>query len=337
MPKLTFFCELPPEELSALFSEDVLQALKQLRAHVSLGILDFDPRRAQTVQLLHQEGIPVIAWLLLPKEEGYWFNAENAPQAFERYQQFRRWSQENQLHWSGVGIDIEPHWHEVRALFKREWQIVKKGIDRLLRPNRFREAHEAYLRLFSTIHQDGFSIDTYILPFIIDERRSRSRVLQLLFGLVDLPADREVLMLYSSLFRPHGLGILGSYAKDAQSIGVGSTGGGVDGDFGAFTPLTWEEFSRDLRLAWHYTDDIHIFSLEGCVRQDFLSRLVKFTWDELILLPIRQARQCDLWRGLGRILLWNLAHPLVPLTILLVALWARRMRKGLIRPASHWC
>lgn len=327
MPKLTFFCEVSSENLSELFQPEVIHALREMKAQVSLGILDFDSRRAQVVHLLNQEGIPVIAWLLLPKEEGYWFNLENAPQAWEYYQRFRLWSKENQLRWSGVGIDIEPHWQEVRALARRDWRVILKGLNRLLHPRRLLEAREIYLRLFSAIHQDGFTMDTYIFPIILDERKSRSHVLQLLFGLVDLPADREVLMLYSSLFRPHGVGILGSYAKEAQSVGVGSTGGGVDSDFGTFQPLTWEEFSRDLRLAWHCTDDIHIFSLEGSVQQGFLPRLVNFTWDEPILLPLRQMRLINFWRGLGRVLLWGLAHPLVPLIILIVWVWVRRRRR----------
>ncbi len=48
------------------------------------------------------------------------------------------------------------------------------------------------------------------------------------------PVDTEVWMLYSSNLRgrsnrPHfGLGVLWSYGSQAQAIGVGSTGGGID-------------------------------------------------------------------------------------------------------------
>ena len=47
-------------------------------------------------------------------------------------------------------------------------------------------------------------------------------------GLVDIEVDREVWMLYTSFVRPNGAGVLASYAPEAQSVGLGSTGGGVE-------------------------------------------------------------------------------------------------------------
>jgi len=78
-----------------------------------------------------------------------------------------------------------------------------------------------------------------------------SSVIRRLAGLVDLPeADREVLMLYSSFLRPWGQGILWSYGSQAQGIGVGITGGGVDVE-GMLDPrpLNWSELQTDLLLA----------------------------------------------------------------------------------------
>jgi len=42
--------------------------------------------------------------------------------------------------------------------------------------------------------------------------------------------------------------------------------------------MPWEELSRDLLLASGVTRDIFVFSLEGCVRQGFLERLLDFDW-----------------------------------------------------------
>ncbi len=92
------------------------------------------------------------------------------------------------------------------------------------------------------------SPSSYQVPFIVDERKAGSVLLQQLFGLVDLRVDREVLMLYTS-FTALGPGILWSYGSDAQGIGVGSTGGGVD----SFEPLGWDALGRDLRLARRWT------------------------------------------------------------------------------------
>ena len=113
-PRLTFFCELGVEPLQALFAEPaVIEHLVAMSASVSLGLLDFSAERAAVVRRLYKEGIPVIAWQLLPAEQGYWFNQDNAPQAEARYSAFREWTVAQDLRWDGVGLDIEPDIHEL--------------------------------------------------------------------------------------------------------------------------------------------------------------------------------------------------------------------------------
>ncbi len=63
------------------------------------------------------------------------------------------------------------------------------------------------------------------------------------------------------------------------------TGGGVEMDGMDQTPLSWDEFSRDLRLARCSCDDIHVFSLEGCVKQGFIKPLLDFDWDSHVRKP----------------------------------------------------
>ncbi len=60
-----------------------------LKASVSLGIIDFSQERASVVSRLNQADIPVEAWLLLPKDQGYWFNLDNASQTITRYAGFK--------------------------------------------------------------------------------------------------------------------------------------------------------------------------------------------------------------------------------------------------------
>ncbi|MDY6846249.1 MAG: hypothetical protein SVP52_03845, partial [Chloroflexota bacterium] len=134
-------------------------------------------------------------------------------------------------------------------------------------------------------------------------------VIQRTLGLVDIDVDREVLMLYSSFLRPYGSAVLWNYAPEADSVGVGSTGGGVDIE-GVIDiePLTWQELSRDLRLCFTKNKPIHIFSLEGCVEQGFLSKLNTFVWDDPVDVPgqsivVRAGRT-----GIAS-LLWTLERP----------------------------
>jgi hypothetical protein len=155
------------------------------------------------------------------------------------------------------------------------------------------------------IHADGYPVESYQFPLIADERRAGSTVLQRLAGVVDVAVDREVWMLYTNMLRPHGPGILASYAPEAQVIGLGVTGGGrVEPGFTPPAPLTWDELARDLRLAWLWCDDLFIFSLEGCVEQGFLERLGSFVWDQPMIIPESSKARLDAWRGTLQSSLW---------------------------------
>ena len=314
-PRLTFFCELESGDLPGFFTGQVISDLSALGASVSLGILNRSRERAETVRRLNEAGIPVTAWLLLPREQGYWFNAGNVRQAEACYQQLKAWTAENDLHWAAVGLDIEPDVADMELLGESKPRWLLKAAGRLADRGRLRQAEKGYAQLVNAMRADGYTVESYQFPFIADERRARSTLIRRAAGLVDVPADREVWMLYTSYFRPKGAGFLWSYAPDAQAIGLGSTGGGVDTGIGDSRPLSWEELARDLRLAWHWNDRLYLFSLEGCVRQGFLPRLREFTWDQPLLTPDDAAVGWDSLRAWLTPALWAGSH----LTI--IALW----------------
>jgi hypothetical protein len=80
VPRLTFFCELETADLQALFEDgSVIEDLQSLNAAVSLGLLDLKPERAEIVRRLNRAGLPVTAWLLLPKEQGYYSCLKTPP------------------------------------------------------------------------------------------------------------------------------------------------------------------------------------------------------------------------------------------------------------------
>lgn len=323
-PQLTFACELESDELQALFADPaIVDTLQTLGASVSLGLLDLHSERAGVVRHLNQAGVPVVAWLLLPKEQGYWFNLSNVSQAMERYADFHAWSAEHNLRWEAVALDIEPDIQEFRHLAAGEWRPVLPGIlRRVFNPTRLRRGQFAYAALVAHIRADGYRVDAYHFPFLIDERQAGSTLLRRLAGLVDVPADREGFMLYSSFARPYGPGYLWSYGPDVRLLGVGSTGGGVEvAGLDEIPPLTWEEFERDLRLARRWTDDLFIFSLEGCVRQDFLARLPDFDWDRPIPPPLEKAQSVDRIRRVLRAVLWASARPLLVLAGLVAVVY----------------
>lgn len=311
--ELTFFCELNAEALKKLFEDRfVFDDLKTLNAGISLGILDFSPERANVVRKLNKLGIPVTAWLLLPEEQGYWFNLGNYSEAVARYQAFKAWSKENQLEWAAVGLDIEADINEMKRLINDRGAIVQKALKRLKDTKAYHDAKKAYETLVAQIHADGFLVESYHFPLIVDDRDAGSTVLQRAAGLVDVAVDREVLMLYSSFFRPHGQSVLWSYAQRAQAIGIGNTGGGIQtGGLEDVPYLTWDEFATDLRLARRSGKPIYVFSLEGCVGQGFLPRLVTFDWQAEVDLPTTVLVSAG--RSGLRGLLWAIERPLLVL------------------------
>ena len=318
-PNLTFFTELPTEEQEELFEDHaVMNHLQNLEASLSLGILDLSEERAKVVQKLNQAGIPVIAWLLLPEAEGYWFNIDNYEQAAARYVAFKAWTTQHKLRWDGIGLDIEMDINELRSILeeKQAGSFLKKLWHRYLDKHQVDQAQRAYQALVDLIRADGYLVESYHIPLISEDRRAKSTVLQRTAGLVNLKSDREVLMLYSSFLRPDGASVLWSYAPEADSIGVGSTGGGVEVK-GVIDvdPLTWEEFARDLRLCAMQEKPVHIFSLEGCIHQGFLERLEAFNWEEEAHVPGSVITE-NAFRTGTTALLWVLERPWV----LLIAL-----------------
>lgn len=328
LPRLTFFCELATPALLDLFgSPAVLEDLQALRASVSLALPDLSPGRAQVVRRLHEAGVPTVAWLLLPEEEGYWFNAQNVAQAVTRYRAFRSWTAAEGLVWDGVGLDIEPRLDELRALVSCPWRAVLRLVGRAFRGGaELARARRQYDALVEEIRGDGYRVDVYVIPLLLDARRAGSELLGRVLGLVDVPGDREVPMCYSSHVRPHGPGVLWAYGPEVQAIAVGSTGGGVD--LGAVRPLDWEELVRDLRWAALWTDDIHVFSLEGCVEQGFLGRLRRFRWGPTPPIPRASLVRVRAFRRGLQGFLWVVARPWAAAVAGVVLALAWRMWKG---------
>lgn len=312
-PELTFFCELAAEPLAALFETPGL--VDELATHgygVALALGDYSAERAAVVRCLNNAGVRVHAWLLLPPQDGYWFNLRNYPQALAGYRAFQAWVEAEQLHFDAVGLDIEPSLADLQAaqqrgprhLFDRAYLAQQNAL--------YPAARDAYYDLAAMIRHDGYQVHTYQYPFIVDDRRAGTTVIQRMLDIIDLPADHEVLMVYSSVLQPltgndlHGA-FVRSYGQHADGLGVGSTGGGVvlDPLTGAQAPrLTLEAWERDLRIAAQYTEHVHVFSLEGCVERGWLGRVAALDWTTVPRVPLAKRAQMGLLRFVIGSALW---------------------------------
>jgi hypothetical protein len=324
-PTITFACELDRERLTALFADgSVIDDLGTLEARVALMLSDFSAERAAVVQKLNAAQIPVVGIPLMPYEEGYYFTLENASRAGLRYAEWKAWTAQHGLRWEGVGLDIEPPASMYEQLMENPRGLAPMLARRLGASERLRAARTIYVTLIDQIRADGYHVENYQFPLMADERRVGSTLLQRLFGLVDVTTDREVWMLYTSVMRTVGPGLLWIYGREASAIAVGTTGGGPDVPGHPEIPaLNWEEFARDLRLATHWSSDIYIHSLEGCVRQGFLPHLLDFDWEAAAAAP-EGARMAAALRRVLQGVLWTSAHPWRALAVAAAATWLVR-------------
>ncbi len=310
-PSLTFFCELDSDSLTGLFSgSKVIQYLQKLDANLSLGLLDLSPQRAEVVKKLNKAGIPVTAWILLPKEQGYWTSLDTILESEQRYMEFKDWVAKYKLVFAAVGLDIEPKLDTMSNLAKNPRPQIFILIKRLIADRSYKDYLDQARDLIQSIQWDGYPVETYQMPTVLDEKSANSIVLTKTLGIPPLPSDREVLMLYSSFFSNFSDSILWSYAQQCQAVGVGSTGGGVEIDgVPALKTLRWIDLKRDLLLSSQAVRHLYIFSLEGCVENNYMDRLLDLDWETQVIPPSRSARGISLIRKLGQGVLWGLSHP----------------------------
>jgi hypothetical protein len=329
-PQLIFACcDHGMSQTQALLTNtNVIANLKSLHAGLAVAIADFTPERAELVRRLNRDGIPVIASLSMPPEQGFYFNAENAPEAAARFAAFDAWSREQGLRWGGVGLDIEPNFAELAALNGHWWRLFTTFSRRAVDVQRMQRAKRVYSALIANIRSRGYFVLTYQLPYLPVERKAHSSLLDRMLGTVDVRGDQEVLTLYTSYAGPAGAAIIWKLGPDAQSIAICCT----DGDPAANPAvLDWTRFSRDLIVASHFSHVIGVYDLEGCVRQDFLPRLKTMNWSQSVTIPAVAIRSANHHLRMLRLALWISSHLLYLVFVLLLAIaligWRWRIRK----------
>jgi hypothetical protein len=291
--------------------------------------MDLSPGRARIVRQLNDAGIPVIAWILLSKEHGYYLNADNAPDAVARFSEFEKWTAEYGLRWAAVGLDIEPNFAEFQAMKEHEWRFASILVRHYFDFERVRRARETYATLIRLIQSRGYPVQTYQLPIVVGERHMHTTIAERLLGIVDVRGNVEVLMLYTSFAPALDSALIWKFGPDAQGIAVGSTAADPKS-----APLTWDEFSRDLIVATHFAPVVGVYSLEGCVQQGFLPRLKTMNWKQSVTIPAEAIKKVNRLGAIIEMALWIGSHLLYLVTAIFVMvvllIWRRRRRKFVV-------
>jgi hypothetical protein len=307
-PQLSFFCELDGKRFSELFSDSALiMELVEMKVSLRIGLHDFSAERTVTMQKLNRAGIPLIAWLLLPEEEGYWFNTYNGEKASERYKEFKKWTADNQLKWEGIGIDLEPDMNNIKLAIQHPWEMVWKVYKRLYDDKSLESGKKLYQDLIAQMKSDGYQVESYIIPIIYEERAKKTRSLQKLAGIADIETDKEIPMSYTSVM--NNPGIIPIYHRDNMPIALGSTGGGVVIEGIEAPAISRENLERDLLIASGLTDEIIIFCLETSVQREFLTKIKNLDYNRIPPDISSEIQKQNRMNGWIRFFLVILDHP----------------------------
>jgi hypothetical protein len=146
---------------------------------------------------------------------------------------------------------------------------------------------------------------------------------------VDVRGDDEVLMAYSSFNPAAGGGIPLIYGPQTKTLAVGITAADKSAGLSA---LSWEEFSRDLIVAAHFSRVVGVYSLEGCIRQGFLPRMIALDWGQTVAIPAAQIAAAQKFDRNLRHAIWIFSRlPYIVIALVLLVVWflwwrARRSR-----------
>ena len=241
-PTISFFNEQEGKDLQILFSDTTLiPSLQRMNTQIRMGMLDLSPQRVAVLQQLNEAKIPVIAWLLLPKEEGYWFHSGNAERAFERYQEVKKWAQNNDIQFDGIGIDIEFDFTEIDLVKNNKLKFLQRAFARLYKKEEFLAAKEKYEKLINTIRKDSFTIESYYIPFFRKESEKGRTALQQATRFMDLETDKDIPMIYTSFIgNPYGMLTVLATEENLKYVAIGSTGGGIDP---TLPRMSWEDLA----------------------------------------------------------------------------------------------
>ena len=317
-PDISFACELNGSDFAELFSDtSLVNELAEMQVSLVVGLMDFSSERTAAIQMLNEAGIPLVAWLLLPPEEGYWFNMYNGDKALRRYSDFKEWTTRNGLIWKGIGIDLEPDIKDAELALTHPFRMVWKAYIRLFERKSLENGQKLYNELLSAIKADGFQVESYIIPLIFKEREKKTTSFQKLLGILDVRTEKEIPMMYTSVI--DNPGIIPYYHRPDMPIGLGSTGGGVKIEGFEAPAISWENLERDLLISSELTGEIFIFCLETSVKRGFLPKIKNFDFTQPapdMHQEVQEQSRIDKWFG---IILVILDHP-VWLTICVVAI-----------------
>lgn len=266
-------------------TEDVWRVLEDYRVPLYLNVRygrDFGPVRPDVhsdvlalVRKANSLGIPVIAWIVVPYEQGYWAYQGNAQAMFVAVKAWTEWKEANHLRFASAAIDQEFSWQNLQTYIAAVTSHDPEKLSSLMRtnidPSAQCGAFRAYQELISWAHLHGIRVDAAEAPMVVDDLADGKLALQNALQIAGSSPgyDQMYLMAYRSAvaqagFDP-GSAYPASYYTSMQKYfrGIGEVSLGIPGQapYNTLTPLV-----NDVRmLVGLGAKHIPIYSLEEMV------------------------------------------------------------------------
>ncbi|MBI5513759.1 MAG: hypothetical protein HY909_08320 [Deltaproteobacteria bacterium] len=315
---------VPPSQVRG-----ALGALAARRATLQLAIPAArvgDPELLGLLREARGAGVPVRAWLLLERSEGYWPNEGNLTRYREAALALLDWTAREGVSPEALIFDVEPAYAYTLEL-RRTWSQGLGAVLERMRGHRdpaaFRASVAAMTELVEAVRARGVRPVCVTYPQVVDDALDGDDDLQ---DALDLPVrgvpwDEVSFMVYQTGFAEGvrawiGPGLVGAYARDARRafgeravIALGQIG-----DAGIFPPAgpVYTDpavLSQDIAAA---SDEgmrrVELYSLDGMFSQGGVPRWLGATsprpepgeGSALVILVRSLARSLDAELGAGR-------------------------------------
>lgn len=264
---------------------EVWRVLQEYRVPLYLNVRygrEFGPVRPNMhtdmvalVQKANSLGVPVIAWIVVPYEQGYWAYQGNPQAMLEAVKAWADWKKSNHLQFASIAIDQEFSWQNLQTFIadvtshdsSKMTSWMRTNID----PSAQCAAFHAYQKLISWSHLHGIRVDAAEAPMVADDLADGNLALQNALQMTGSSPgyDEMYLMAYRSAsaqagFDPGSAYAASYYASMQKYFGkVGQVSLGIPGQapYNTITPLV-----NDVRmLVGLGAKQIPIYSLEETV------------------------------------------------------------------------
>lgn len=336
-PLISFFTELPSSELQALIARPgIKDLLLDMGAEIRIGVNDFTQERAESIKELNEAGIPVYAWLKAHDNQGHTFRIDNASFILKRYKSFKEWTSLYQLSWEGIGIDLRPHPEMMQNWVEQPILSAWNSYLNLFNQEELDLAFGLYQEFIKEAHADGFQIESYVLPFALDEAPTETKGLQYLGQIVNLKTDKTIPLCYTSFPYIQPAAIL-DYGGRSGSVGIGSTSSSLFEGKLETQSLDWESLSRDMRLAHDVCKEIHIANLESILANGWLESIAEFDFSVPVFLYSKEIDEHATNTYLSQKAFQALSYPLLTsIGFILLAILSIILSYSLIRYLFNW-